>query len=150
MLLVALGCGRLPGIIDIAARHSFVVFGTMEERAFAGLTSCGAGSAAPALPVFFYETGWITPRRLVAVGNLDKIWLAVPEDVAEGELQDAFRSYFGAEWDEVLDVADRSFAYNAANDAYFAVRDLRLAENLTLEQLMEKKGIGKPANIIVS
>jgi transcriptional regulator with XRE-family HTH domain len=30
------------------------------------------------------------------------------------------------------------------------VRDLRLAENLTLEQLMEKKGIGKPANIIVS
>jgi hypothetical protein len=84
------------------------------------------------------------------VGNLDKIWLAVPEDVAVEELQDAFRSYFGVEWAEVLDVADKSFAYNAANKAYFAVRDLRPLENLTLEQLLEEKGIGQPPNIIVS
>jgi hypothetical protein len=87
---------------------------------------------------------------LVAVGNLDRIWLAVPEDAAEAELQNAFRTYFGAEWAEVLDVADKSFAYNVANTAYFAVRDLRPIENLTLEQLLEKKGTGKPANIIVS
>jgi hypothetical protein len=30
------------------------------------------------------------------------------------------------------------------------VRDLRLVENLTLEQLLEKKGIGQPPNIIAS
>ena len=87
---------------------------------------------------------------MVAVGNLDKVWLAVPEDVAPKEMQDAFRSYFGAGWAEVLDGAEKSFAYNAANNAYFAVRDLRPVENLTVEQLLEKKGIGQPPNIIVS
>ena len=65
-------------------------------------------------------------------------------------MQDAFRSYFGAEWAEVLDAAEKSLSYNAANNAYFAVRDLRPVETLTLEQLLEKKGIGHPANIIVS
>jgi hypothetical protein len=54
MLLVALGCCRLPGILDIAARRSFVVFGTMEGKALAGLN---AGSSAPVLPVYFYEIG---------------------------------------------------------------------------------------------
>jgi hypothetical protein len=87
---------------------------------------------------------------VVALGNLDKVWLAVPEDVAAEELQDAFRSYFGAKWAEVLDVAEKSFTYNAFNNAYFAVRDLRPVENLTLEQLLEKKGMGRPPNIIVS
>ena len=57
MLLVALGCYRLPGILDIAARHSFVVFGTMEGKALAGLSACVAGSTAPVLPVYFYEIG---------------------------------------------------------------------------------------------
>jgi hypothetical protein len=150
MLLVALGCGRLLGMLDITARHPFVVFGTMEGKVFAGLTACIVGSTASALPVYFYETGWIIPRRLVAVGNLDKVWLAPLEDVAAEDLQDAFRGYFGAEWAEVLDVADKSFTYNAANNAYFAVRDLRPLENLTLEQLLEEKGIGQPPNIIVS
>jgi hypothetical protein len=84
------------------------------------------------------------------VGNLDKVWLAVPEDVAAEELQAAFRSYFGAKWAEVLDVADKSFAYNSANNAYFAVRDLRPVENLTLEQLLEEEGVGQPPNIVVS
>jgi len=65
-------------------------------------------------------------------------------------LQDAFRSYFGAEWAEVLHVADKSLAYSAANNAYFAVRDLHPVENLTLDQLLEEKGIGQPPNIIVS
>ena len=87
---------------------------------------------------------------MVAVGNLDKVWLAVPDDVAAEELQDAFRKYFGAEWDVVLSVSEKSFTYNAANNAYFVVRDLRPIENLTLEQLLEKKGIGRPPNIIVS
>jgi len=87
---------------------------------------------------------------VVAVGNLDKVWLDVPDDVAEEELQDAFRLYFGAEWDEVLDAADKSFPYSAANSAYFAVRDLRPVENLSVEQLLEKRAIGQSPNIIAS
>jgi hypothetical protein len=65
-------------------------------------------------------------------------------------LQNAFGSYFDAQWTEVLDVAEKSFSYNAFNNAYFAVRNLRPVENLTLERLLEKKGIGQPPNIIVS
>jgi hypothetical protein len=57
MLLVALSCGRLPGILDISARHPFVVFGTMEGKAFASLTACVVGCTASALLVYFYETG---------------------------------------------------------------------------------------------
>jgi hypothetical protein len=87
---------------------------------------------------------------VVAVGNLDRIWLEVPENVAEQELKDAFRSYFGAAWTEVLDAVEKSFAYIAANNVYFAVRNLRTADNLSLEQLLEQKGIGRQINIIVS
>jgi len=87
---------------------------------------------------------------LVAVGSLHKVWLAVPEDAAADDLQDAFRRYFGAEWTEVLDATDKSFVYNAANNAYFAVHDLRPLENLTLEQLLEEQGMGQPPNVIVS
>jgi hypothetical protein len=65
-------------------------------------------------------------------------------------LQVAFRSYFDAQWAEVLDVAEKSFAYNAFNNAYFAVCNMHPVENLTLEQLLEKTGIGQPTNIIVS
>jgi hypothetical protein len=57
MLLVALGCGRLPGMLDIAARQPFIVFGTMDGGIFAGLTACIVGSTTSALPVYFYETG---------------------------------------------------------------------------------------------
>lgn len=57
MLLVALGCGRLPGILDVAEKHSLVVFGTMEGEVLADLTACVMGSTTSALPVYFYETG---------------------------------------------------------------------------------------------
>ena len=57
MLLVALGRGRLPRILDIAARHSFVVFGTMDGKILSDLTDRLVGSTASALPVYFYETG---------------------------------------------------------------------------------------------
>jgi len=87
---------------------------------------------------------------VVAVGNLDKVWLAVPEDVPAEELQHAFRSYFGAEWAGVLDAAEKSFPYNVANNAYFAVRNLRPVENLTLQQLLEQEGVDQPPNIIIS
>jgi hypothetical protein len=55
MLLVAIGCGRLPGMLDVAARHPFVVFGTMGGEVFAGFTA--SGFTVSALPVYFYETG---------------------------------------------------------------------------------------------
>jgi hypothetical protein len=57
ILLVALGCGRLPEILDIAARHPFVAFGTMEGEVLAGLVARIVGSTVSALPVYFYETG---------------------------------------------------------------------------------------------
>ena len=87
---------------------------------------------------------------MVAVGNLDKVWIDVPEEAQEEELFDAFRLHFGAESAEVLAVADKSFSYNAANNAYFAVRNLRPIENLTLEQLLEQKGVDRSSNIIAS
>ena len=84
------------------------------------------------------------------MGNLDKVWLTVPEEVSAEELQAAFQNHFGAAWSEVVDAADQSFAYNAANSVYFAVRDLRPVENLTLEQLLEERDVGQAPNIIVS
>ena len=57
MLLVALGCGRLRGILDITSRHPFVVFGTMDGKVFADFPACVVGRTASALPVYFYETG---------------------------------------------------------------------------------------------
>ena len=57
ILLVALGCGRLPAILDTAARRPFVVFGTMDGQILAPLTDHHAGSQASAVTVYFYETG---------------------------------------------------------------------------------------------
>ena len=57
MLLVALACGRLPGVLAIASRHSFVVLGTMDGDAFVGLTASVKDGMTPAMPVYFYETG---------------------------------------------------------------------------------------------
>lgn len=65
-------------------------------------------------------------------------------------MREAFRKYFDAEWDEVLDAADKSFAYNAANCAYFSVGDLRPVESLTLEELLKKNAPCPAPNIIVS
>lgn len=56
MLLAAIGLSRLPGIFHIAARHPFVVFGTMDETVFAGLANCIESDTLP-LPLYFYETG---------------------------------------------------------------------------------------------
>ena len=57
MLLVALGRGRLPGILSITANHPFVVFGTMDGEVLTGLTARIVGSTGSGLPVYFYETG---------------------------------------------------------------------------------------------
>lgn len=87
---------------------------------------------------------------MVAVGDLDKVWMEVPEDVSAEEFKHVFRSYFGVEWTEVLDATNKSYYYNAANNAYFAVSKLRLVENLTLDQLLEKEDVVQPPNIIIS
>jgi hypothetical protein len=87
---------------------------------------------------------------VVAVGRLDRVWLTIPEDVTPGELQEAFYDYFGAKWREILDAAEKTFAYNIFNNAYFSVRDVQPVENLTLDQILENKVIGRPPNIIVS
>lgn len=57
MLLVAIGCSRLPGIFDIAARHPFVVFGTMDENVLSDLANCVGAHRAADVPTYFYETG---------------------------------------------------------------------------------------------
>ena len=57
MLLVALSCGRLPGIFEITAKHPFAVFGTMDWNVLADLVACAADRTLSALPVYFYETG---------------------------------------------------------------------------------------------
>ncbi len=65
-------------------------------------------------------------------------------------MQQAFKHFFGAEWDEVLEAANKSPAYNGANDAYFSVQDLRPVENLTLEELLETTGPAAAPNILAS
>ena len=65
------------------------------------------------------------------------------------EFRHNFKSCFGAEWPEILDTDDKSFGYIACNDTYFAVRNLRLLENLTLLKLYRQKEI-PPLNIIIS
>ena len=84
------------------------------------------------------------------MGNLDKIWIEIPDDASESDFTKAFLSYFNEDWSEVLDTADKAFSYNAANNAYFAVREIRPVENLALDQLLAKHGVTKPPNIMVS
>ena len=57
ILLVAIGCARLPGILDIAVKQPIVVFGTMDGQVLADLSARNAESPASAVPVYFYETG---------------------------------------------------------------------------------------------
>jgi hypothetical protein len=57
ILLVALGCGRLPGTLQIAARHPCVVFGTMDGRVLSDLIASEGGNTASAVSVYFYVTG---------------------------------------------------------------------------------------------
>jgi hypothetical protein len=87
---------------------------------------------------------------VVAGGSLDHIWLDVPGYATAAELTDAFQRQLGAAWTDVLDAADPSFAYNAANDAYLAVRDLRPVEHTTLDQLQQAMGHTAAASLLVS
>lgn len=56
MLLVAIGCGRLPGITDIVKKHSFVVFGSMDDLSLSHFADY-ANSNIKDTKVYFYETG---------------------------------------------------------------------------------------------
>ena len=82
---------------------------------------------------------------MVAVGNLKKIWLEIPQDISEKEFKKAFEDYFGAEFGKVLDAVDNSFEYNAYNSAYFSAGGIEPLENLNLNQLLEEKVSHKKA-----
>ncbi|MCL6558982.1 MAG: hypothetical protein K6U74_09290 [Firmicutes bacterium] len=56
-LLAALGCGQYKVALDIAARHPFVVFGTMHGAAFRILAERGVPEPTESYQVYFYETG---------------------------------------------------------------------------------------------
>ena len=51
MLLVAIGCGRIPDILEIVKKQSFAVFGSMDEKPFTDHILIEDS------PVYFYETG---------------------------------------------------------------------------------------------
>ncbi|MEW6182181.1 MAG: hypothetical protein AB1500_03255 [Bacillota bacterium] len=86
---------------------------------------------------------------MVAVGSLGKLWLDLPEDIDSMEaLQSAFSKHFNADWKDVMVGADQPFGYHAAYDAYFTVRDLRAVTGMTIDQLLEDKGVKKPLNIV--
>lgn len=82
------------------------------------------------------------------MGDLDKIWLDLPEE--PGTFEEAFRVFFGAECGEVLDAAETSFSYNVHNNAYVSVRNPCPVVGLTLEELLEGRGLRRPPNIIAS
>lgn len=56
LLFVAVGCGRVAGMLDIALKRPFVVFGTMDGEALSALLA-SFGDAAPEVVIYFYETG---------------------------------------------------------------------------------------------
>lgn len=78
------------------------------------------------------------------------MWLEAPEDVGGEKFQEAFRSYFGARWQDVFDAAEKSAAYNEGNSGYFSVCNLKRVEDLSLEELLEKIGPIAAPNIIAS
>lgn len=85
------------------------------------------------------------------MGSLQKMWLHTPKDFSKHEeLTTAFQDHFGKPWAEVMISSEKSFSYHSANNAYFAVSDLTLVENLTLSDLLESKGNKRPVNIIAS
>jgi len=72
------------------------------------------------------------------------------EDITEEEFRQAFRSYFGVEWTELLDTAYNSYDYIAYNDIYFAIRDLQPVESTSLEQFLRDKEFKQSLNIVIS
>ncbi len=56
VLLVAVNCGRAPGLLDFAAKRAFLVLGTIDAQPLAGLEASLRQNVS-AVPVYFYETG---------------------------------------------------------------------------------------------
>ena len=56
MLLVAIGCGRIPDILERCRKKTFVVFGTMDEKHLSSFADRAKGNMTDT-PVYFYETG---------------------------------------------------------------------------------------------
>ncbi|MEW6447118.1 MAG: hypothetical protein AB1426_03385 [Bacillota bacterium] len=54
-LVVTIGCGQLPKIMEVAAQHDLVVFGTLDGKVLSNLANRPHGTDR--LPVYFYESG---------------------------------------------------------------------------------------------
>lgn len=72
---------------------------------------------------------------MVAVGNLNKIWLEVPQTSDPEILIREFEKYFGAYWHRVKVGADKPFASHIGWQAYFAVSGFKLVQDLMLSEL---------------
>lgn len=83
---------------------------------------------------------------MVAVGNLAKIWLDVPEADDMEELAAAFKDYFGTQWEDTMTGGDRPFVFHKDWGAYFSVTGLQPASNKKLSDL--PAGV-KKYNIII-
>ena len=55
LLLAAIGCGRLPGILKTVKENSFVVFGAMDNKNISIFT--GSENGITGVKIYFYETG---------------------------------------------------------------------------------------------
>jgi hypothetical protein len=85
---------------------------------------------------------------VVAVGSLEQVWLDLPDFESKQTLMSAFNAYFNADWNAVMVGAEKPFGYHASYDAYFAVRNLRPVNDLTVDQLLASTGVKKPINIV--
>ena len=56
IFFVAIGCGRLPGMVALAQRRLFIVLGTMDGQVLAGIGS-RREEGRREVRVYFYESG---------------------------------------------------------------------------------------------
>ena len=84
---------------------------------------------------------------MVAVGNLGKIWMEVPEDAEDMEtLAGEFKECFGVRWDDVVLGGEKPFVYHKDWEAYFSVAGLKPVSGLKLSQLPRQ---AKQFNLII-
>lgn len=73
---------------------------------------------------------------MVAVGDLQRIWLDIPVDIEDMEmLAGEFENFFGARWKDVMVGGDKPFVYHKDWEAYFSVTGLKPVTGLRLSGL---------------
>jgi len=71
---------------------------------------------------------------VIAVGNLGEVWMDLSAAGRE-EFQRDFARFFGAAWGLVMVGAEKPFDMHSYWDGYFAVRDIKPVNGLTLADL---------------